>query len=79
VLKVASYDWIIGIGIVFGLGVVMSYVSYKDILSFLVWSTVISCFVIYGNMLPAWVMVLFIVIDFAYIYFKVRVTGGSKA
>ena len=57
-----EYDWIIGLSIMFGLALVMNKFTFESLPSFFIFLTIFNGFVVYGNLLPLWSLVLNIVI-----------------
>ena len=57
-----EYDWIIGLSLMFGLALVMTKLTFESLSSFFVFLTIFNGFVVYGNLLPLWTLILNIVI-----------------
>lgn len=56
------YDWIIGIGLMFGFGLVLSYLDTFTIESFLGYETLMSAFTVWMNLLPLWILIINILV-----------------
>lgn len=57
-----SYDWIFGISIMFGLAMVLNYMTFKSMPGFFVFLTFFNIFVVYAGLLPMWSVILNIII-----------------
>jgi len=57
-----SYDWIFGIALMFGLAMVLNYMTFKSMEGFFVFLTFFNGFIVYSGLLPLWSLVLNIVI-----------------
>ena len=59
----AEYDWILGVGLTFGLPFLLMFITKADMKGYFVFATMISAFVVYGGLLDVWVMILLLVVD----------------
>jgi len=57
-----SYDWILGIAIMFGLALVLDYMTFNTIEGFFVFLTFFNIFVVYANLLPLWSVILNVIV-----------------
>ena len=57
-----SYDWIFGITIMFGLALVLNFMTFNSIEGFFVFLTFFNIFVIYAGLLPLWSIILNIIV-----------------
>lgn len=57
-----SYDWIIGITLMFSLAMVLNYMTFKSTEGFFVFLTFFNIFVVYADLLPMWSVILNIII-----------------
>jgi len=57
-----SYDWIIGLALMFGLALVMNKFTFETLAGFFVFLTIFNGFVVYANLLPLWSLILNIVV-----------------
>jgi len=56
------YDWLIGIALMFGLAMILNFMTFKSIEGFFVFLTFFSIFVVYAGLLPMWVVILNVII-----------------
>lgn len=73
---ITEYDWLIGIGIMFGFALSMSYITYGTIESFFAFLTMFSGFVCWSELLPMWVLILNILILTFIMYFSLIKRGN---
>ena len=73
-----SYDWIIGIGLTFGLALVLNKITFESLEGFFVFLTFFNAFVVYGGLLPLWSLILNIVILSIVMYNHLSNKGGIK-
>ena len=55
-------EWILGIGIMFGLAMVMNFYISGNLKEFFVFLTFFNAFVVWGGLLPFWTLILNIII-----------------
>ena len=60
--SMAGYEWVLGLGIMFGLALVMSYLTYRTFVAFFVYMTIFNCFMIWAGLLDLWTLVLNLII-----------------
>ena len=71
-----EYSTIFGIGMAFGLSLVLTYYTFRTLLSFLIWLSIFLSFVVWAGILDLWVLVFnFIGIIFV-VYIKYRNRGN---
>ncbi len=68
----ASYDWIIGLMLIFALAFLMSYYTYRDLESFFFWCTIFSGFMVWGGVIELWYSVVFLIITFTLIFISIQ-------
>jgi len=73
---VSGYDWLIGIGIMFGLALVMNLITFNKTTSFFVWLTIFNAFVVWGGLLDMWTLVLCVIVLTIVIYMEVQRKGS---
>jgi len=62
----------LGLGIMFGLAFVMTALTSKNVNVFFIWLTVFCAFVVWGGLLPLWVLVLNVVVLTVIIYSEIK-------
>jgi len=55
-------DLMLGVGLMFGLALLFSYMTYRNMKSFIVFLTIFSGFVVWGGLVESWVLILMIII-----------------
>lgn len=65
-------SWILGIGIMFGLALVMAKLTFNDIDSFFIFLTIFSGFVVWSGLLPLWILIVNLVILVLLIAYRVK-------
>ena len=73
-----EYDWIIGIALMFGLALVLNKLTFESMPSFIIFLTIFNAFVVYGNLLPLWSLVLNIVILSIVMYIEMNNKRGIE-
>jgi hypothetical protein len=58
----ADIDWLIGLGLMIGLALLFTYITYKDIITFFVWLNIFGGFVVWAQLLPLWIVVINLVV-----------------
>ena len=71
----ASYDWIMGLGLILGLPLLFMYLTHAGVKSYFVYATMIDIFCVYGGLLEVWTLVVLIIIDVIIVYMDRR-SGG---
>ena len=74
--EVSGFEWILGIGIMFGLAFVMTTLTFNNISCFFVWLTIFNTFVVWAGLLPLWTLILCIVILTVVIYYETTKKKG---
>jgi len=76
---VSGFEWMLGIGIMFGLAFVMTVLTFSNMSCFFVWLTIFCAFVVWGGLLDLWVLILSIIITTVVIYFEIQTNkrGGE--
>jgi len=57
-----EYEWLIGLGLMFGFALVMSTITFKSMESFFAFLLIFNGFVCWAELLPLWTLVLNIII-----------------
>jgi len=75
---ISGFEWMLGIGIMFGLALVMTILTFNNLSCFFVWLTIFNAFVVWAGLLPLWTLILCIVILTVVIYFEaINKNGGN--
>ena len=67
-----SYNWIIGLSLMFGLALVLNKFTFENTEGFFIFFTMFNAFMVYGDLLPLWSLVLNIVILSIIMYIKMN-------
>lgn len=73
-----AFEWLMGLGIMFGMGLVLTIMDSKEFSLdiFFGYTTFFSCFVVWFGFLPDWVMIInFLILIFLVI---TKVKGENK-
>lgn len=72
---ISGFEWILGVGIMFGLAFIMTTLTFTNMSCFFVWLTIFDAFVVWAGLLPLWTLILCIVILTVIIYFEINDKG----
>lgn len=62
-IKIAiTYEWILGISLMFGLAFVMNHYTFENPKGFFIFLTLFNAFFVYGELLPYWTLILNILV-----------------
>lgn len=75
---VSGIEWILGVGIMFGLAFVMTTLTFNSMSCFFIWLTIFNAFVVWAGLLPLWTLILCIVILTTVIYFEMSDKKGGN-
>ncbi|MGB5911853.1 MAG: hypothetical protein WBH31_11720 [Promethearchaeia archaeon] len=64
----AVYDWIIGMGLMFGLAFTFNYMTFKDLKAFFGYLMIFNAFIVWAGILPVWSLVICVIISSTIIY-----------
>ena len=75
----SGYEWMIGLGMMFGLALVMTVLTIDSVSGFFGWLLIFCGFVVYGGLLPLWVLVICIIAFSTVLFFEMsnKKGGGS--
>ena len=74
---IEGFEWILGIALMFGFALIFTYITYKDLNSFIIWLTIFCGFVVWGGLLPLWVLILCIIVLIIVIYLQINNKNGN--
>lgn len=61
-MTVNDTNWIFGLAIMFGLAIVLTYLTYKDVETFFIFLTLFSGFAVLGGLIDLWILVVNIIV-----------------
>jgi len=67
-------EWILGIGIMFGLAFFLTFITRRNMVSFIAWLTVFCAIVVWAGLLDIWTLILCIIFLVSMIYLDLK--GG---
>lgn len=76
-LSMVGFEWILGVGIMFGLAFVMNVLTFDSMSSFFIWLTIFCAIVVWADLLPLWVLILCILVLTAIMYFESKNRGSG--
>lgn len=71
-----EYEWLIGVGIMFGFAFAMSYITYRTLGSFFAFLLFFNSFVVWAELLPLWTLVVNILIVTFMMYLSITSKRG---
>ena len=74
--EISGFEWMLGIGIMFGLAFVMTVLTFSNIICFFIWLTIFNAFVVWAGLLPLWTLILCIIILTTVIFFEMNKRKG---
>ena len=75
--SIAGFEWIIGVGIVFGLALVFTVLLEKGLPVFLAFLSFFDTFAVWVGLLPLWTLVLCLIILTVLIYLELQKKKGE--
>lgn len=69
---VSGFEWMLALGIMFGLAIVMTVLTFNNISTFFIWLTIFCAFVVWGGLLDLWVLILCVIVSTVIIYFEIN-------
>jgi hypothetical protein len=75
--EMVGYEWMIALGLMFGLAFVMNLITFDSMSSFFIWLTIFNAIVVWGGLLPLWTLVLCLILLTVVIYFEMKNKGGN--
>lgn len=60
--SIVGFEWIIGLGLAFGLAFALNYLTFNDLRTFFIFFTIFIAFVVWANLLPSWTLVISIIV-----------------
>jgi hypothetical protein len=75
--ELVGYEWMIALGLMFGLAFVMNLITFDSMSSFFIWLTIFNAIVVWGGLLPLWTLVLCLILLTVVIYSEMKNKGGN--
>ena len=75
---ISGFEWMLGLGIMFGLAFVMTALTFKNMSCFFIWLLIFSGVVIWAGLLPLWVLILCILLLGVVLYLEVNDKGVNS-
>ncbi len=75
--EMVGYEWMIALGLMFGLAFVMNLITFDNMSSFFIWLTIFNAIVVWGGLLPLWTLVLCLILLTVVIYSEMKDKGGN--
>jgi hypothetical protein len=72
-----GYEWLIGLGLMFGLAFVMNLITFNKTNSFFVWLLIFNAMMVWGGLLELWTLVLCIIILSVVIFYEMKNNGNG--
>ena len=73
----AEYDWLLGIGIVFGLSLFLMVTGNQSLKSFITYMMIADGFVVSAGLLDVWTLILLLLINGYIFYGDVKKSRGT--
>ena len=70
--SIIGLEWMIGIGLMFGLAFIFMFLTKKTVSSLFVWLVIFNAFMVWGNLLDLWTLVLTLIALVIIIYFEIK-------
>ena len=72
ILQIVGMEWILGLGIVFGLAFVFTILTQQDTLGFLIFVTIFICFAVWSGLLEVWTLVISLMTVVGLVYIELQ-------
>ena len=72
-----GYEWMVGLGLMFGLAFVMNLITFNKNNSFFVWLLIFNAIMVWGGLLDLWTRVFCLIILTSIIYFEMKNNGNG--
>lgn len=70
--SIEGVEWILGLGIMFGLAFLMNQLTYKDMDTFFIYLTIFNAFMVWCELLPLWTLIISLIILTVIIYLEIK-------
>ncbi len=75
--SIAGMEWILGVGIMFGLAFILNYITFNNTPAFFIYLNIFCGFVVWAELLPLWVLILCLMILIVILFFQMKSQGIS--
>lgn len=76
---ITGFEWLIGLGLMFGLALIMNIMTgFKSLMGFFLFLNIFNGFMVWANMLPLWTLVLNLIVLTLIIFFQFKSQGVSE-
>ena len=75
-ISIIGLEWMIGIALMFGLAFIFMFLTKKTVSSFFVWLVIFNGFMVWGDLLELWTLVLTLIVLVIVIYSEIK-SGSS--
>ena len=72
-----GFEWLLGVGIMFGLSMIMNIMTFKNLIAFFIFLNIFNAFVAWADLLPLWTLVLNLIILTLIVFFQFKSQGVS--
>ena len=69
---IEGMEWILGLGIVFGLAFVFTMLTQQDAMGFLIFVTIFVCFAVWSGLLEVWTLVISLIAVVGVVYMELQ-------
>ena len=76
-ISMEGSEWILGLGIVFGLAFVFTILTQQDIMGFLIFITIFICFAVWSELLEVWTLVISLIAIVGVVYMELQNRRGK--
>lgn len=71
-VSITGFEWVLGLALMFGIAFILTLITYKSLMSFVVWLTMTCAFVVYGGLLDLWVLIMCLIILTIVVFMQMR-------
>ena len=76
-MSIAGFEWILGVGIIFGLAFMFTLIIEQDLRVFVAFLTFFDTFIVWVGLLPLWTLIILIIILTVLIYVDFQKKRGE--
>lgn len=75
--SIEGVEWILGLGLMFGLAFFLNCLTYNEMDSFLIFLTIFDAFMVWCQLLPLWTLIVCLIITTIIIYLEIKSKGNG--